>query len=181
MADVLLPWVPLSWSSSVASLSEQLTPLRKASLACRYAGLELEWPNFLLSQGKQHSTRDGQRSLTLTVQNYRSGTYPSQRVQCGNHDGGCDSPGAICALLSASGHTSNLEVGILDHNVSAVTVSHHQLTIWASIYQGIALVGVTLLYFPSKHSRLVGLARRQVIREIDYMGGLLSLAGLTLL
>ncbi|KAH0829251.1 putative major facilitator superfamily transporter [Fonsecaea pedrosoi] len=49
------------------------------------------------------------------------------------------------------------------------------------IYQGIALVGVALLYFPSKHSRLVGLRRRDIIRDIDYIGGLLSLAGLTLL
>ncbi|KIW45798.1 uncharacterized protein PV06_04152 [Exophiala oligosperma] len=49
------------------------------------------------------------------------------------------------------------------------------------IFQGIALLGAALLYFPSKHSRLVGLARKDVIKNIDYVGGLLSLAGLTLL
>lgn len=74
-------------------------------------------------------------------------------------------------------------MGVLDCLVRSVPVDAPVpiLITESSIYQGIAFVGVALLYFPSKHSRLVGLRRRDVIRDIDYVGGLLSLAGLTLL
>jgi len=52
---------------------------------------------------------------------------------------------------------------------------------WISlVYNGITLLGLLLTYFPHAHLRTEGLSKMSVIRRIDFLGGLLSITGLTL-
>ncbi|KIW16893.1 hypothetical protein PV08_04083 [Exophiala spinifera] len=52
---------------------------------------------------------------------------------------------------------------------------------WISlIYNGIAFVGIALTYFPQAARRGDGASKMQILKSIDYVGGLLSIIGLTL-
>ncbi|KAF1814529.1 MFS general substrate transporter [Eremomyces bilateralis CBS 781.70] len=54
-------------------------------------------------------------------------------------------------------------------------------TAWISlIYNGITGLGLLFTYFPNHHTRADGLSRRAILAKIDYIGGLLSIIGLTL-
>jgi len=46
---------------------------------------------------------------------------------------------------------------------------------------GIVAVGLIFTYFPKAHPRTQGQSKRQIIRDIDYIGGVLSITGVTLL
>jgi hypothetical protein len=75
-----------------------------------------------------------------------------------------------------------MEMGVLDRLVSCVAKdSQQRLTKCSSMYQGVAWIGCFLLYHPTKHSRLGDLSNMERIKRIDYLGGLLSVGGLTLL
>jgi len=53
---------------------------------------------------------------------------------------------------------------------------------WVSlIYNGIVGLGLLFTYFPKAHARADGFSRRAILKKIDYMGGFLSITGLTLL
>ncbi|EME87107.1 uncharacterized protein MYCFIDRAFT_97314, partial [Pseudocercospora fijiensis CIRAD86] len=53
---------------------------------------------------------------------------------------------------------------------------------WISlIYNAITLVGLAIFYFPRAHVRAEGMRFKQVLKRIDYVGGFLSITGLTLL
>ncbi|KAF3044451.1 hypothetical protein E8E12_010792 [Didymella heteroderae] len=65
--------------------------------------------------------------------------------------------------------------------------SHRDLTVgwrwgpWVSlIYNGIVGLGLLFTYFPKAHTRADGFSRRAILKKIDYMGGFLSITGLTL-
>ncbi|KAF1352677.1 hypothetical protein EJ07DRAFT_168801 [Lizonia empirigonia] len=65
--------------------------------------------------------------------------------------------------------------------------SHRDLTVgwrwgpWVSlIYNGIVGIGLLLSYFPKAHTRADGFSRRDILKKIDYVGGVLSIMGLTL-
>lgn len=45
----------------------------------------------------------------------------------------------------------------------------------------IAWVGAAATYHPIKHSRLQGLSRMDQVKRINYLGGILSVSGLTIL
>jgi hypothetical protein len=49
------------------------------------------------------------------------------------------------------------------------------------IVNGLVTIGLTLTYFPKAHPRTQGLSKSQIIRNIDYVGGVLSIVGVTLL
>jgi hypothetical protein len=49
------------------------------------------------------------------------------------------------------------------------------------IWNGMSLAGVAVLYFPKSQTRVTGEARSKLLKEIDYVGGALSITGLTLL
>lgn len=52
---------------------------------------------------------------------------------------------------------------------------------WISlIYNGITALGLVLTYFPHAHVRADGFTWREIVRRIDYLGGFLSITGLTL-
>lgn len=52
---------------------------------------------------------------------------------------------------------------------------------WISlIYNGVTGLGLLLTYFPHAHVRAEGLSARAVIKRIDFVGGTLSITGLTL-
>jgi len=66
--------------------------------------------------------------------------------------------------------------------------SHHDTKIgwrwgpWvALIYNSIIGTGLLFTYFPVMHARAAGFSRRAILKRIDYIGGLLSITGLTLL
>ncbi|CAG5158691.1 uncharacterized protein ALTATR162_LOCUS5208 [Alternaria atra] len=50
----------------------------------------------------------------------------------------------------------------------------------ALIFNGIVGIGLALTYFPQNHSRGDGFSRRAILKRIDYIGGVLSITGLTL-
>ena len=53
---------------------------------------------------------------------------------------------------------------------------------WISlIYNGVTGIGLALTYFPHNHTRAEGFSRKNVLRKIDYLGGFLSIVGITLL
>jgi hypothetical protein len=49
------------------------------------------------------------------------------------------------------------------------------------IFNGIVGLGLLITYFPKAHTRADGFSRRDVLKKIDYIGGFLSITGLTLL
>ncbi|KAF2276912.1 MFS general substrate transporter [Westerdykella ornata] len=52
---------------------------------------------------------------------------------------------------------------------------------WTSLtYNGIVAIGLALTYFPHNHTRAEGFSRRAILKRIDYLGGVLSITGLTL-
>lgn len=55
------------------------------------------------------------------------------------------------------------------------------LTLNSRIYNGITLLGLAFFYFPQGHRRADGMTRWGVLKRIDYVGGVLSIIGLTLL
>lgn len=50
-----------------------------------------------------------------------------------------------------------------------------------SIYNGIIGLGLLFTYFPHAHTRAEGFSRRSILKRIDFVGGALSITGLTLL
>lgn len=54
---------------------------------------------------------------------------------------------------------------------------------WTSlIYNGIIGLGLLFTYFPQHNrTRAEGFSRRDILKKIDYVGGVLSITGLTLL
>ncbi|KAH8725112.1 major facilitator superfamily domain-containing protein [Phaeosphaeriaceae sp. PMI808] len=57
--------------------------------------------------------------------------------------------------------------------------SHHDLKC-ALIYNGIVGIGLLVTYFPHNHTHAEGFSRMAILKCIDYVGGVLSIAGLTL-
>jgi hypothetical protein len=52
---------------------------------------------------------------------------------------------------------------------------------WISlIYNGVTGLGLLFTYFPHIHARAEGFTAKQIIKRIDFMGGFLSIVGLTL-
>jgi hypothetical protein len=43
------------------------------------------------------------------------------------------------------------------------------------------LVGFILFYFPKSHHRATGVERKQLLKEVDLVGGFLSVSGIVLL
>lgn len=55
-------------------------------------------------------------------------------------------------------------------------------TAWISlIYNGITGLGLTIFYHPHNHARAQGYSKKAILAKIDYVGGFLSIVGLTLL
>ena len=52
---------------------------------------------------------------------------------------------------------------------------------FSSIYNGIAVVGIAIFYFPESNLRGYGLSPSAILKKIDYAGAFLSISGLTLL
>lgn len=53
---------------------------------------------------------------------------------------------------------------------------------WISlIYNAVTLFGLAFFYFPHGHRRGDGLKKIEVLKRIDYVGGFLSIVGLSLL
>jgi hypothetical protein len=51
----------------------------------------------------------------------------------------------------------------------------------ALIFNGIVGIGLAFTYFPHNHTRAEGFSRMAIIKRIDFVGGALSITGLTLL
>jgi hypothetical protein len=49
-----------------------------------------------------------------------------------------------------------------------------------SIYNAVIGIGLVFTYFPHNHTRAEGFSRRSILKRIDYVGGFLSITGLTL-
>ncbi|KAH7384489.1 major facilitator superfamily domain-containing protein [Pyrenochaeta sp. MPI-SDFR-AT-0127] len=65
--------------------------------------------------------------------------------------------------------------------------SHHDTKVgwrwgpWVALmYNGIVGLGLAFTYFPHNHTRAEGFSRRAILARIDYLGGVLSITGLTL-
>ena len=55
-------------------------------------------------------------------------------------------------------------------------------TCWLSlIYNGVTGIGLAVFYHPHSHARAQGLSKKAILSKIDYVGGALSIIGLTLL
>lgn len=52
---------------------------------------------------------------------------------------------------------------------------------WISlIYNGVTAIGLAVTYFPHAHVRAEGFSRQEILKRIDFLGGALSIIGLTL-
>lgn len=49
------------------------------------------------------------------------------------------------------------------------------------IYNGFVFLGIATTYFPKAHPRAEGFSKRKILAEIDYVGAVLSIVGITLL
>jgi hypothetical protein len=55
-------------------------------------------------------------------------------------------------------------------------------TAWISlIYNGVTTIGLAIFYHPHNHARAQGYSKKAILAKIDYIGGALSIVGLTLL
>ena len=66
---------------------------------------------------------------------------------------------------------------------SELLSTHHtwRWGIWISlIYNAVTAVGLAVTYFPVAHVRAEGLTTMQILKRIDFIGGALSIIGLTL-
>ncbi|KAH7017109.1 major facilitator superfamily domain-containing protein [Ilyonectria destructans] len=55
-------------------------------------------------------------------------------------------------------------------------------TMWVTmIWNGFVLAGLTFTYFPKDHPRMEGVSKRDILKQIDYVGAVLSIVGITLL
>jgi uncharacterized protein YjeT (DUF2065 family) len=50
-----------------------------------------------------------------------------------------------------------------------------------SIVEGLAVIGIALTYFPTKHSRMNNTTVTNILKRLDWVGGLLLTVGFTLL
>ncbi|CAK7200330.1 hypothetical protein SEUCBS139899_003021 [Sporothrix eucalyptigena] len=52
---------------------------------------------------------------------------------------------------------------------------------WISlIYNGVVFLGLLFTYFPKAHPRMAGVTKRDILKQIDYVGAVLSIVGLTI-
>lgn len=55
-------------------------------------------------------------------------------------------------------------------------------TQWISlIWNGVVFIGLVFCYFPQNHPRMEGFSRRRILRNLDYIGAVLSITGITLM
>ncbi|KAH7142914.1 major facilitator superfamily domain-containing protein [Dactylonectria estremocensis] len=55
-------------------------------------------------------------------------------------------------------------------------------TMWLTlIWNAFVLIGLAFTYFPKDHPRVEGVSNRDILRQIDYVGAVLSITGITLL
>lgn len=66
--------------------------------------------------------------------------------------------------------------------------SHHDKKVgwrwgpWCALmYNGVVGLGLLFTYFPHNHTRTEGFSRKAILKRIDFIGGILSITGLTLL
>lgn len=53
--------------------------------------------------------------------------------------------------------------------------------LFVRIWNAFWIFGIAITYFPKSQTRAQGVSRRDVLRKIDYPGGVLSITGLVLL
>ncbi|KAF2488506.1 MFS general substrate transporter [Lophium mytilinum] len=66
------------------------------------------------------------------------------------------------------------------YSLAVVTASVLPFTPYLVIYNGLTALGLLFIYFPHNHTRAEGFSRRAILPKIDYLGGFLSIVGLTL-
>lgn len=49
------------------------------------------------------------------------------------------------------------------------------------IWNGLTFIALAATYFPRMHPRMEGLTKRKIFSQIDYVGGILSIVGITIL
>jgi len=53
---------------------------------------------------------------------------------------------------------------------------------WISlIWNSLVFIGLASTYFPKSHPRMDGFSKREIFSQIDYLGAILSIVGITLL
>ena len=72
-------------------------------------------------------------------------------------------------------------MGNLDHPVSFLPDPSQPFLTCDSIWNGLATVGIAVLYFPKSQTRIKGEHAKAILAKIDYVGAFLSITGLTLL
>ena len=50
-----------------------------------------------------------------------------------------------------------------------------------SMWNAVVFIGLAATYFPKAHPRAEGFSKRQILKDIDYVGALLSIVGITIL
>jgi predicted MFS family arabinose efflux permease len=62
------------------------------------------------------------------------------------------------------------------------TRSSWRWTMWIClIYNAVVFVGLAATYFPKSHPRMEGFTKRMILQQIDYVGAVLSIVGITIL
>lgn len=68
----------------------------------------------------------------------------------------------------------------LDCLVSWLKLVNECVLITCSAWNGLALAGIAIFYFPESQTRAHGKAAREILKKIDYVGGVLSISGIVL-
>lgn len=69
----------------------------------------------------------------------------------------------------------------LDMLVGSRLLSLVKLLISFRIWNGLSWIGIAVFYFPESQTRAHGTKASDILKKIDYLGGFLSIGGLTLL
>jgi hypothetical protein len=90
---------------------------------------------------------------------------------------------SVPTLHSISLQRCKLALGDMDHPVSQKFLAHQaSIDTPFSIWVGVWLIICALTYFPdSRRNRIQGMAKRQVLKRLDWIGAASSIAGVTLM
>ena len=66
-------------------------------------------------------------------------------------------------------------------DTSPTSIQYYKSNEFIRIWNGLTFVGLATTYFPKAHPRMEGFKKRDILKQIDYVGAILSIIGLTLL
>ncbi|KAL1908635.1 hypothetical protein Sste5344_005459 [Sporothrix stenoceras] len=86
----------------------------------------------------------------------------------------------IIVGLAITGSAKTFGAGVAGMALCGAGAAVCELTALAGMYNGVVFVGLLFTYFPKAHPRMANVSKRDILKQIDYVGAVLSIVGLTI-